>query len=364
MFNSNLSLFAKTLTLTSALFFLSSCAQEEPVYEAPQQSNTLAQDTPVTKPTSRSSVSFKDLTGLVSDDGKFNYSELSQIADSHEYFLRPSNNPYAHEIEYSVGDYRDNSKSGNLVGSMLVRVWNIYSIPKRTNYYLIHIESQTLFSGAYKGVYNKAVETDGWYTIAKVAEWYGRQVKIDITPSKGSFYAETHYPNTTAGSKTYSHSIGSTMGACVGYKGEDFNCELRPSLTITDSQSYSVNDVSVSDFSKADNLLSWVFYINNEPDTSFHPFYVAGTDMSEPCATATSSLNARADAVIAFPYDASTPPRLTVSYQVGLASRCGKAGLVCGARMSYFPKNGMENLVIDLPYITPEQAEAAQKKAK
>ncbi len=116
---------------------------------------------------------------------------------------------YTHTL--GKNDYQNPGKAditGDVsnVYSVEYDIWNAYSIDEGRNYYYIHQEIMCSFGNCYAGVYNAAVTTDGCHTIAKVCQWYGKEIETTTTPyGNGALNMVIHRssPETTQSSTSY-----------------------------------------------------------------------------------------------------------------------------------------------------------------
>ena len=97
--------------------------------------------------------------------------ELTQLMNATKFYIYKSQ-----KIESS--DYRS-SKKGSHTNNYQVEfdVWYAFSEDEQRNYYYIHEEISCPFKNTYVGVYSKSVSG-----IAKVCEWFGRQVDVRFEP--------------------------------------------------------------------------------------------------------------------------------------------------------------------------------------
>ena len=113
--------------------------------------------------------------------------ELTQLMNATKFYIYKSQ-----KIESS--DYRS-SKKGSHTNNYQVEfdVWYAFSEDEQRNYYYIHEEISCPFKNTYVGVYSKSVSG-----IAKVCEWFGRQVDVTFEPVSNANDVKIHRSSPTS----------------------------------------------------------------------------------------------------------------------------------------------------------------------
>ena len=181
-------------------------------------------------------------------------------------------------------DYRS-SKKGSHTNNYQVEfdVWYAFSEDEQRNYYYIHEEISCPFKNTYVGVYSKSVSG-----IAKVCEWFGRQVDVTFEPVSNANDVKIHRssPTSTQSSQSYTSGFSWNLGGNVSYKfgGESAGATvgLSGGISVSNSHTYTVNDVTIAD--NGDNgsecKASWSFILSGVR-TTYAPFSTACVNMYE-----------------------------------------------------------------------------------
>lgn len=228
-------------------------------------------------------------------------------------------------------------------------IWNVYSIAEKRNYYYIHQEFLGSFAGCYKDIYSCNVITNNFSTIAKVCEWYGDFVKLTTTPDTPGMQIHRNSPATTQSSTGYESGFSWNLGGEIGFLGSSPSGNISNGISLSSSQTYTVNDVTVYNTCEPGTKLEWTFDFA-KPRCKFHPFKKAGTTMIEGALVGRKSFTAGTDFIISFP-ESDKAPVITGSIYVQLRSTCGKAGIKCHEDTKYVSTWK----TISLPYLKHSQ---------
>ncbi len=174
-------------------------------------------------------------------------------------------------------------------------VWYAFSEDEQRNYYYIHEEISCPFKNTYVGVYSKSVSG-----IAKVCEWFGRQVDVTFEPVSNANDVKIHRssPTSTQSSQSYTSGFSWNLGGNVSYKfgGESAGATvgLSGGISVSNSHTYTVNDVTIAD--NGDNgsecKASWSFILSGVR-TTYAPFSTACVNMYEGSLTGRSQTSGR-----------------------------------------------------------------------
>ena len=253
--------------------------------------------------------------------------ELTQLMNATKFYIYKSQ-----KIESS--DYRS-SKKGSHTNNYQVEfdVWYAFSEDEQRNYYYIHEEISCPFKNTYVGVYSKSVSG-----IAKVCEWFGRQVDVTFEPVSNANDVKIHRssPTSTQSSQSYTSGFSWNLGGNVSYKfgGESAGATvgLSGGISVSNSHTYTVNDVTIAD--NGDNgsecKASWSFILSGVR-TTYAPFSTACVNMYEGSLTGRTKLQAGTDFIISTPVKSRTP-QFKGTLSVQLKSSCGKMGTTCWER--------------------------------
>lgn len=252
--------------------------------------------------------------------------DLTKLTGAYKVFLNES----GCNQTLDASQYRDKSKGGGTnVYSVEYDIWNALSLKEKRNYYYIHQEILTNFTDCYKGVYSKAVGT-----IAKVCEYYGKEVEVTTVPVNCSGM-EIHRdePKTTQSSTTYtsglSWNLGGSVGVEVSKKGPTGMFQISGGIQVNQSTQYEVHDVTISNLCKQGISLGWLFDLSDVRVT-YAPFSKACSNIHEGSLTGRTTLSAGTDYIISFPE--TEEPQLQGNLRVQLHSAAAKAGQKCAQR--------------------------------
>ena len=245
----------------------------------------------------------------------------------------------------SKSDYvkpKDDKDQSN-VYSVILDIWNVYSVRESANYYYIHQEFLGAFAPCYKGSYTGSVYTPTWgKSIAKICEYYGDHVAISTTPADGTGNMQIHRqsPNTTEGATSYSSGVEWNLAGEVGFIGKDKTGSLTSGVTLNSSQSYTINDVTVSNLCVPGRELKWNFDFA-KPYTTFNFVYTACTSMHEGALVGRTSFSAGMDYIVSFPSASAPKPKMRLELEVALKADYGKCGVIDGWKKKtiWFYKN-------------------------
>ena len=226
---------------------------------------------------------------------------------------------------------KDNKDQSNIY-SVILDIWNVYSVSENANYYYIHQEFLGAFQPCYKDIYVAKAKTPGFgKSIAKICEYYGDHVSITTTPAPGTGNMLIHRqsPKTTEGATTYSSGIEWNLAGEVGFIGKDKTGNVTSGVTLNSSQSYTINDVTVSNLCEPGRQLKWTFDFA-KPRASFHPFYKAGTSFKEGALAGRSSFSSGMDYIVSFPVSSTPKPKMHIELEVAVKSDIAKGGRIDG----------------------------------
>lgn len=212
-------------------------------------------------------------------------------------------------------------------------IWHIYSIEEDRNYYVIHQEILCSFEEAYQGVYNAFVTTNGCHTIAKVNEWYGKNIQITLTPvNSSSMQIHRNSPETTQSSTSYTTGFAWNFARSVAISLDGgASTTISGGVTYSTSSTYKIDDVDISNLCVQDSKVSWSYAIRGAK-AHFNLFNTACTVMEEPATCGSkASFTAGTDCIISVPAT-DEAPEFKFNAKVTLRSSCGKSGYICGER--------------------------------
>ena len=212
-------------------------------------------------------------------------------------------------------------------------IWHLYSIEEDRNYYVIHQEILCSFANAYRGVYNAYVTTNGFHTIAKVNEWYGKNIQITLTPvNSSSMQIHRNSPETTKSSTSYTTGFAWNFARSVAISLDGgASSTISGGVTYSTSSTYTIDDVAISNLCEQDSKVSWSYDIRGS-DAHFKLSNTACTAIDEPAMCgSTASFTAGTDCIISIPAT-DEAPEFKFNAKVTLRSSCGKAGYICGER--------------------------------
>lgn len=259
----------------------------------------------------------------------------------------------------SSSDYRKASKASNGATNFYnieYDIWNVYSLTDKRNYYYIHQGIVASFANTYKGVYSCAVTTDGCHTIAKVCEWYGKAIEVEVVPENtAGLQIHRHAPSTTQTDYTYtsglSWNLGGSLAVKGGGKGTEATGSISGGISVSNSTTHTDHDITVSNLSVPDQKLEWKFDLM-AAFVKYAPFNTACTSMHEGSLTGRTTFNGCTDFVISFP-ESEQAPKLKGKMTVTLRSTCGKAGQECGVRET----SQAYDVSFELPYLKASDIE-------
>lgn len=269
--------------------------------------------------------------GFRSEDAE---NELTKIVSAYKIFIADG----GFQQSLSKNDYRSSKHANDSQSntySVEYDIWNVYSMSDKRNYYYIHQEILCNFANCYKGIYNANVSTDGCNTIAKVCEWYGKEVEITTEPKNGTnddMQIHRNSPATTVESNSYTSGFSWNLGGTIGYQGGEkggFSGSINGGISVNRSQTYSISDVQVSNKCEAARKLAWQFDMT-DASANFKLFNTSCTNMHAGSLTGRSALSAGTDYIISFPENVT--PILKSQLRVKLKSSAGKCGSICGER--------------------------------
>lgn len=234
-------------------------------------------------------------------------------------------------------------------------IWNAYSIDEGRNYYYIHQEIMCSFANGYVDVYRKAVGT-----IAKVCEWYGKEIDITTTPhGDGALDMRIHQtsPSTTESSTSYTSGISGTIGGEIGFSGKKATGSVSGGVTISSSYTYTIDDVTISNLcsgSGSDGQLAWNYSLA-AAFSKYAPFSWACTNLHEGALCGRTTFTAGTDYLISF-QGSTVAPLLKSTNKVTLRSTCSKAGKNSAEREKTYtfendPDTDTDTEPIKLPFL-------------
>ena len=225
-------------------------------------------------------------------------------------------------------------------------IWNVFSINEKRNYYYVHQDMDIAFSPCYVNVYNKSVSG-----IAKVCEWYGKNVITRLTPNTEGMHIENSSPATTEGSTTYTSGISYGISGTIGYINGGPQVSASASLTFSSSSSYNVPDIAVFNRCLPGQKFEWEYDLADVV-SSFSMFSTAMTSLRPGAAAGRASLIAGTDYMFSFP-ESSGEPKMEAYLEVLLRSSCSKCGYTCKVR----DKIAQNSKQFNLPYLTSKDFE-------
>lgn len=252
-------------------------------------------------------------------------------------------------------EYRNPNKMGPAsVNTNLYEVnysiWNVFDIEKKLNFYYVHQELIASFNTCYAGIYNKSVSG-----IAKVCEWYGKNVKTSIRPADNlttDMHIEYSSPTTTSSSTTYTSGVSYGLSGTVGYNAvQGPQISASANLTFSSSESYSIPDIQVYNRTQPGVCFEWEYDLA-DVTSSFSLTSTAMTNLRPGAAAGRSSLVAGADYIFSFPERVSKPVMLATLI-VNLRSSCSKCGFTCKVR----DKKDLNYVTINLPALSSKDFE-------
>lgn len=232
-------------------------------------------------------------------------------------------------------------------------IWHVYSIDENRNYYLIHQEIICSFDDAYRGVYNANVTTNGCHTIAKVSEWYGKNIKVTLTPIN-SLDMQIHRssPQTTQSSISYTSGFSWNLARSVAISLDGgASSTVSGGVTFNTSSTYTIDDVAISNLCAQNSKLCWNYDIRGA-SAHFKLTNTACTAMDESALCGRATFTAGTDCIISIPATTEAP-ELKFNADVTLRSSCGKAGQICGERN----KVGNYENILKLPFMQKSDLE-------
>ncbi len=226
-------------------------------------------------------------------------------------------------------------------------IWHVYSIDEDRNYYLIHQEIICSFADAYRGVYNANVTTNGCHTIAKVSEWYGKNIKVTLTPVNAlSMQIHRSSPETMQSSTSYTSGFAWNLARSVAISLDGgASSTVSGGVTFSTSSTYKIDDVVISNLCSQNSKLSWNYDIRGA-SAHFNLFSTACTVMDESALCGRTTFTAGTDCIISLPATTEAP-ELKFEAAVTLRSSCGKAGCICGERDNV----DVYNSILKLPFL-------------
>lgn len=273
--------------------------------------------------------------------------ELASLIGAYKVYLNL--NQTLKSSDYHSADKAGASSRQTNVYSVEYDIYNVFSIAEKRNYYYVHQEFLGNFRPCFKNVYSKAIETGALDTnsMAKICEWYADEVTLKTTPyNVAGMQIHRNSPETTTTSTTYSSGISWNLGGSVGYQAGAVKGDLSTGCSVSQSQSYSKEDVEIANNCVPGQQLEWT-YTFKRATTSFNPFYVAGTSMHEGAASGRNSYKAGMDYIVSFPEHTEAPWLMGELY-VMLRTTAGKAGVRCAEDT----KGMTTNIWIELPFFT------------
>lgn len=249
-------------------------------------------------------------------------------------------------------DYQKSSKAKDKqtnVYSFEYDIWNVYSLSEHRNYYLVHQEIHCNFSPCYKDIYSGAVKTNGCKTMAKVCEWYGDRVSINTKINGDSIRIHRDTPETTASSTSYTSGFSWSLGGLVGFVGSAMEGSINAGISCSSSESYSINDITVSNLTMPGQAAVWNFDLKGA-SASFNPFKVAGTTMNEGALSGRTTFKGGTDFIFSCTKKGDNKPTLSSDVEVTLRRTCGK----CGSKCHEDTKTKKQCNTIELPYLTDD----------
>lgn len=158
-------------------------------------------------------------------------------------------------------------------------IWNAFSEDEKRNYYYIHEEMTLAFSNLFVGEFHNGAYKDyGWCGIDASTTF-----KHSVDPSGVIFHKLS--PSTTQVATTYSSEVGFNIGGSDTTEAKG----ISGGVSISNSTSYTIEDVTVSNLSVASSSnsnASWKFALK-EPDAHFYAFWHGNAAIDE------GSLNGR-----------------------------------------------------------------------
>ena len=245
-------------------------------------------------------------------------------------------------------DYR-RSSIGKRVANYSIEydIYNAFSLGEKRNYYYIHQQIMADFNNVYAGIYSNNVTTDGCHTIAKVCEWYGSEVETTMTPDAKSGGMQIHQtaPGTTQLSASHTTGLSLSLNGEFGFNGENPEGGISGGISIENSRTETIPDVSITETSSPGTKVGWKFGMSGAR-TTFMPIYTAATNMHEGALVGRSTFTTVTDCMVSFPE--GTAPVINGTVKVTLRSTCGKCGVRCGERTKGFSTE----VDLVLPYLT------------
>jgi len=135
------------------------------------------------------------------------------------------------------------------------------------DYYLVQIEGQASFISPSDG--------SGWQLLA-----YQIEIGLGGANLEGNLEFVDNSPDTTPGSTSYTTGITTTVGGSIGFMGEAPTATASASVSLNNSSTRSISDISIANTSRQDGATSgqWRFTVapNSPSFTSNCPINVEG----------------------------------------------------------------------------------------
>lgn len=271
--------------------------------------------------------------------------EFTSLIECKRYYLwspKGQDTPAAHVWNVPENAYfLPLSETKQLRFNPILEVYNAYSLEECKNYYYIFLNLSTEFADAYVNHYGASYNC------------YGKEIEISVyAPSGEKIEVSNTTPTSTESSTNLSTGMSFNLGGVVGYKaGADI--EMRSGLTISQTRSYTVEDVTVTNLKSADTKARWKYSLKGPEGNWFIGL------INEGALVGRTTCNVYAAAILAF-HDNGLPPHIRVSARITVES--AYEGFFRIEKKS--TDDNLEEIDIELPFISYGEARAAKDGVK
>lgn len=249
--------------------------------------------------------------------------------------------------EYRKKDLKGLNNTQTNLYEVNYSIWNVFSLDEKRNFYYVHQELNAAFSPCYWNIYSKSVSG-----IAKVCEWYGKNVKTTLEPYQtDNMHLENSSPASTNGSTSYTSGVSFGLSGTVGYANKGPQISASASLSFSSSTTYSIPDIMVYNRCLSGKKFEWEYDLA-DVRSSFSLIRTACSNFYPGAAAGRSTLVSGADFMFSFP-ESSGRPIMKATLEVLLRSSCSKCGITCKVRN----KTAQESTIFSLPYLTTKDFE-------